>query len=84
MTTHLDQTQCDREPVNMNQCVVCLEGTANTVMYRCGHLCACLACALDLKVRLHATIHILTHANTITHTQQLPPPFALKLTRHWP
>lgn len=35
----------------MNQCVVCLENMANTVMYRCGHLCACLECALDLKVR---------------------------------
>lgn len=39
-------------PPNSNHCVVCMQESANAVLVGCGHLCACMACALDLKVRL--------------------------------
>ncbi|EDQ91380.1 uncharacterized protein MONBRDRAFT_23720 [Monosiga brevicollis MX1] len=31
-----------------SNCVVCMEESADTIMYRCGHLCACLSCATAL------------------------------------
>eukprot|EP00049_Salpingoeca_infusionum_P011956 m.211582 g.211582 ORF g.211582 m.211582 type:complete len:801 (-) comp15064_c0_seq2:1954-4356(-) len=37
-----------------NTCVVCMGVAADTVMYRCGHLCACFACAQQLKEHGHS------------------------------
>lgn len=34
-------------------CVVCLERSCDTVLYRCGHLCCCFSCARELKVAGH-------------------------------
>ena len=37
-------------PAVGNNCVVCLQAQANTIMYRCGHLCACTGCAAKILV----------------------------------
>lgn len=31
------------------QCIICAEATADTVFYKCGHMCACFKCSMDLK-----------------------------------
>ncbi|XP_074647977.1 uncharacterized protein LOC141903657 [Tubulanus polymorphus] len=38
-------------PANDNQCLICLENDADTVLYQCGHLCMCQGCAYALKER---------------------------------
>jgi hypothetical protein len=38
-------------PVDESQCAVCQDKAADTVMYQCGHLCACYSCAVLLKQR---------------------------------
>jgi len=34
---------------NEGKCIICLEGEADAVFYRCGHLCTCYTCALRMK-----------------------------------
>ncbi|CAF0780101.1 unnamed protein product [Adineta ricciae] len=36
-------------PVSAGQCTVCLTEIADTVLYRCGHLCVCYTCGLNLR-----------------------------------
>jgi len=36
-------------PVSAGNCTVCLEKSADTVLYKCGHLCVCYTCGLRLK-----------------------------------
>eukprot|EP00730_Choanoeca_flexa_P016181 TRINITY_DN7594_c0_g1_i4.p1 TRINITY_DN7594_c0_g1~~TRINITY_DN7594_c0_g1_i4.p1 ORF type:complete len:626 (+),score=154.93 TRINITY_DN7594_c0_g1_i4:78-1955(+) len=43
--------QHTRAAARDGECVVCMEQAADTMMYRCGHLCSCLSCALSLKAR---------------------------------
>ena len=38
-----------RQPVDAGHCTVCLTATADTVLYRCGHLCVCYTCGLHLR-----------------------------------
>jgi hypothetical protein len=40
------------QPMNAGHCTICLTATADTVLYRCGHLCVCYMCGLQLQ---HAT-----------------------------
>jgi len=35
-------------PVRTGQCLICLDGKAEIVVYRCGHLCMCHKCSLTL------------------------------------
>ena len=37
-------------------CVVCLEGTKDTVLVPCGHLCACQKCAVTIRARAKCPI----------------------------
>ncbi len=37
------------QPMNAGHCTVCLTATADTVLYRCGHLCVCYMCGLNLR-----------------------------------
>lgn len=45
----LTSTASSNQPVNSGHCTVCLTATADTVLYRCGHLCVCYMCGLNLK-----------------------------------
>jgi hypothetical protein len=42
-----------RNPVDDAQCLICIEACADTVLYRCGHLCVCHGCGLQLRQRGH-------------------------------
>lgn len=37
------------QPVHSGHCTVCLTAIADTVLYRCGHLCVCYTCGLRLQ-----------------------------------
>ena len=37
------------QPMNAGHCTVCLTAIADTVLYRCGHLCVCYVCGLNLR-----------------------------------
>lgn len=37
------------QPVQAGHCTVCLNAIADTVLYRCGHLCVCYQCGLQLQ-----------------------------------
>ncbi|CAF3021904.1 unnamed protein product [Rotaria socialis] len=37
------------QPMNAGHCTVCLNAIADTVLYRCGHLCVCYMCGLNLR-----------------------------------
>ena len=32
-----------------NKCLICLTNTSDTILYRCGHLCMCYSCSLELR-----------------------------------
>ena len=38
-------------PIDDAQCLVCLEKSADCVLYQCGHLCVCHGCGMELKQR---------------------------------
>lgn len=40
-----------RRPVDDAKCLICIEDAADSVLYRCGHLCVCHTCGLQLKQR---------------------------------
>lgn len=35
--------------VEAGHCVICSDGVIDSVVYRCGHMCVCMACGLELK-----------------------------------
>jgi hypothetical protein len=37
------------QPMHAGHCTVCLTAIADTVLYRCGHLCVCYMCGLQLQ-----------------------------------
>jgi hypothetical protein len=37
------------QPMHAGHCTVCLTALADTVLYRCGHLCVCYVCGLQLQ-----------------------------------
>jgi hypothetical protein len=37
------------QPMNAGHCTICLTAIADTVLYRCGHLCVCYICGLNLR-----------------------------------
>lgn len=37
-----------------NECAVCMEGEVDCVLYTCGHMCLCYACAIELKKRTNS------------------------------
>ena len=39
------------QPTNAGHCTVCLTAIADTVLYRCGHLCVCYMCGLNLRAQ---------------------------------
>lgn len=39
--------------IKSGSCVICLEQTCDTVMYRCGHFCCCYSCARQLRADGH-------------------------------
>jgi len=43
------------QPMNAGHCTVCLTAMADTVLYRCGHLCVCYICGLNLRETSSAT-----------------------------
>jgi hypothetical protein len=38
-------------PLAPGGCLICLDAQSDTLLYRCGHICTCYMCALDLKSR---------------------------------
>lgn len=42
-------TTMPNPPIQAGHCTVCLTATADTVLYRCGHLCVCYMCGLNLR-----------------------------------
>ena len=43
------ERQDSEEDSSNNECCVCLENPPNCVVYTCGHMCMCYACAMDIK-----------------------------------
>ena len=39
------------QPVDDTHCLICLDATADTVLYQCGHLCMCYTCGMQLQNR---------------------------------
>ena len=37
--------------VDSGSCVICSEASIDSVVYRCGHMCVCMACGLELKAQ---------------------------------
>lgn len=37
------------KPSNEGNCVICTEGSVDTVLYKCGHMCTCYTCSMTLK-----------------------------------
>ena len=37
------------QPMSAGHCTICLNAIADTVLYRCGHLCVCYMCGLQLQ-----------------------------------
>jgi hypothetical protein len=44
-----DSVSITSRPVDAGLCTICLTATADTVLYRCGHLCVCFMCGLHLQ-----------------------------------
>lgn len=38
-------------PVNDDNCLICLDGRCDSVLYQCGHMCVCYPCGLQLRAR---------------------------------
>ena len=38
-------------PLNDSQCLICLDKSADSVLYQCGHVCVCYGCGMELKAR---------------------------------
>jgi hypothetical protein len=38
-------------PTDVGRCVVCLEAATECVVVRCGHMCMCQACGLEIKTK---------------------------------
>jgi hypothetical protein len=56
MSTNSSTTTASaREPMNAGHCTVCLTAIADTVLYRCGHLCVCYMCGLNLRQSTSST-----------------------------
>ena len=36
-------------PIASGQCIICLQRQIDSVIYRCGHMCVCITCGLELK-----------------------------------
>lgn len=39
------------EPYRSGKCTICLELDVDTVLYKCGHMCVCYGCGMNLKAR---------------------------------
>ena len=37
--------------IEAGHCVICSDGVIDSVVYRCGHMCVCMACGLELKAQ---------------------------------
>ena len=37
--------------VDSGNCVICSEASIDAVVYRCGHMCVCMSCGLELKAQ---------------------------------
>ncbi|CAF0722463.1 unnamed protein product [Rotaria sordida] len=44
------------QPMNAGHCTICLTAIADTVLYRCGHLCVCYMCGLNLRQTRSTTV----------------------------
>jgi protein neuralized len=42
-------TTTSSQLMNAGHCTICLNAIADTVLYRCGHLCVCYLCGLNLR-----------------------------------
>ena len=38
-------------PINNSNCLICLDKAVDTVLYRCGHMCVCITCGMNLQQR---------------------------------
>lgn len=43
-TAHVPVVEC-------GHCTICSDGVIDSVVYRCGHMCMCMACGLELKAK---------------------------------
>lgn len=48
-TNTSNTTILSTQPTNAGHCTICLTALADTVLYRCGHLCVCYVCGLNLQ-----------------------------------
>ena len=37
--------------IDSGNCVICSEAGIDSVVYRCGHMCVCMPCGLELKAQ---------------------------------
>ena len=37
--------------IDSGNCVICSEASIDSVVYRCGHMCVCMPCGLELKAQ---------------------------------
>ena len=42
-------SSANMQAVNSGNCAICSEANIDSVMYRCGHMCVCMPCGLELK-----------------------------------
>lgn len=46
-----DGNHVDVHVVQSGHCTICSEASIDTVIYRCGHMCVCMACGMELKAQ---------------------------------
>jgi len=45
----LQHTEAKGRPEGEGECCICMNAESDSVLYRCGHICACMSCAKEIK-----------------------------------
>ncbi|UJR10518.1 hypothetical protein I4U23_014721 [Adineta vaga] len=56
------------QPMAAGHCTICLTAVADTVLYRCGHLCVCYMCGLQLQQQ--TSVHGIKYGATGSNTSK--------------
>ena len=47
----IEGSQVNVHLVQSGHCTICSEASIDSVIYRCGHMCVCMACGMELKAQ---------------------------------